>query len=229
MSAPSIPSVKVWDGSTTMAVKPASTAAAATDPAGVFALSPNSPLPAGTNSIGKTTNDAGSQADGHSATLGATTDLSSATTVVGLLKKLVSLLPAALVGGRLDANLGAWLGSTAPTVGQKTAASSIPVVLASDVTVGATPTASATSSVTQVASAATSAQLLAANSSRLGMSVYNDSAQVLYLKLGTTASTTSYTVQVPAQGYWELPVRYTGRIDGIWASASGNAYVTELT
>lgn len=41
-------------------------------------------------------------------------------------------LPAALVGGRLDTNIGAWLGSTAPTVGQKTSANSIPVVLASD-------------------------------------------------------------------------------------------------
>jgi hypothetical protein len=41
-------------------------------------------------------------------------------------------LPAALVGGRLDANVGAWLGSTTPTVGQKTMAASIPVVLASD-------------------------------------------------------------------------------------------------
>jgi hypothetical protein len=41
-------------------------------------------------------------------------------------------LPAALVGGRLDENIGAWLGSTAPTVGQKTSANSVPVVLASD-------------------------------------------------------------------------------------------------
>jgi hypothetical protein len=41
-------------------------------------------------------------------------------------------LPAALVGGRLDTNTGAWLGSTAPTVGQKTSANSVPVVLASD-------------------------------------------------------------------------------------------------
>lgn len=41
-------------------------------------------------------------------------------------------LPSALVGGRLDTNMGAWLGSTAPTVGQKVSASSIPVVIASD-------------------------------------------------------------------------------------------------
>lgn len=41
-------------------------------------------------------------------------------------------LPSALVGGRLDTNNGAWLGSTAPSVGQKASASSIPVVLASD-------------------------------------------------------------------------------------------------
>lgn len=41
-------------------------------------------------------------------------------------------LPAALVGGRLDDNIGSWLGSTVPTVGSKTSANSIPVVIASD-------------------------------------------------------------------------------------------------
>lgn len=41
-------------------------------------------------------------------------------------------LPSALVGGRLDVNAGAWLGSTAPSVGQKASASSLPVVIASD-------------------------------------------------------------------------------------------------
>lgn len=41
-------------------------------------------------------------------------------------------LPAALVGGRLDENIGAWLGSTAPTVGSKVSANSVPVVIASD-------------------------------------------------------------------------------------------------
>lgn len=43
-------------------------------------------------------------------------------------------LPVALVGGRLDANLGAWLGSTAPTVSQKVGSASLPVVQASDYT-----------------------------------------------------------------------------------------------
>jgi hypothetical protein len=43
-------------------------------------------------------------------------------------------LPAALVGGRLDENIGAWFGSTAPTVGQKAMVASIPVVMASDQT-----------------------------------------------------------------------------------------------
>lgn len=41
-------------------------------------------------------------------------------------------LPAALVGGRLDENIGAWMGSTAPTVGQKTMANGLPVSIASD-------------------------------------------------------------------------------------------------
>lgn len=43
-------------------------------------------------------------------------------------------LPAALVGGRLDTNLGAWFGATTPTVGQKAMAASIPVTIASDQT-----------------------------------------------------------------------------------------------
>jgi hypothetical protein len=43
-------------------------------------------------------------------------------------------LPSALVGSRLDVNAGAWLGSTSPTVGQKTSADSIPVVISSDQT-----------------------------------------------------------------------------------------------
>lgn len=60
-------------------------------------------LAAGTNSIGAVTNAAASQADGHSATLGATSDADTATTGIGLWKKIKALLagglPAALAAG----------------------------------------------------------------------------------------------------------------------------------
>lgn len=59
-------------------------------------------MPFSTQASQPMTNAADSQVDGHSATLGTTADASTATTVVGLLKKLVSLLPASLTGGRLD-------------------------------------------------------------------------------------------------------------------------------
>lgn len=59
-------------------------------------------------------------------------------------------LPGALVGGRLDTNNGAWLGSTAPTIGQKTMANSIPVVIPSDQTLSvSTAPASSTPGFTQ--------------------------------------------------------------------------------
>lgn len=69
-------------------------------------------------------------------------------------------LPAALVGGRLDVNTGAWLGSTSPTVGQKAMSASLPVVVASDqstlpvVQPSATYSVISTSTTTTVASSA---------------------------------------------------------------------------
>jgi hypothetical protein len=80
-----------------------------------------------------------------------------------------------------------------------------------------------------LASAAASAQLLAANASRLGLVVHNTDANALFLKYGTTASTTSYTVKIPSDGHWEMPApTYTGRIDAIWAAdGSGSAFYTE--
>jgi hypothetical protein len=86
-----------------------------------------------------------------------------------------------------------------------------------------------TATLSNVASSATSVTILATNTGRLGCSIQNDSTEVLYLKFGTTASSTSYTVKMAADAHYEVPFGYTGRIDGIWASANGNARVTELT
>lgn len=92
-----------------------------------------------------------------------------------------------------------------------------------------------TGTITSVNDAASSTTILAANTSRKGATVYNDSTVVLYLALSdTTASATVHTVQIAAGGYYELPATeggvYTGKIVGIWASdASGAARITEFT
>jgi hypothetical protein len=88
---------------------------------------------------------------------------------------------------------------------------------------------SATGTTSSVASSATNVTILASNTSRKGAIIYNDSTKILYLKLGTTASATDYTTQLAKDAYYEVPFNYTGRIDGLWASANGNARVTELT
>jgi hypothetical protein len=90
----------------------------------------------------------------------------------------------------------------------------------------------ATGTKSSVASSASSVTILASNTSRKGAMVYNDSTQILYLDLsGGTASAISYSVQVPANGFFELPapVIYNGAITGIWAAANGSARVTELS
>lgn len=101
--------------------------------AGQAAMTASSPVViASDQSAVASKNAAASQVDGHSASIGATTDADTALTVIGRIKQLLTRLPAALVGGRLDSNIGAWLGSTTPTVGQKTLAASIPAGIASD-------------------------------------------------------------------------------------------------
>lgn len=95
-------------------------------------------------------------------------------------------------------------------------------------------TAPSTGTLSNVSGAASSTTILAANALRKGATITNDGAAILYLALAdTTASTTAYTVQIPAYGYYELPVSkggiYTGKIVGIWTSATGAARVTELT
>lgn len=81
---------------------------------------------------------------------------------------------------------------------------------------------------TNVASSVSSVTILSA-SNRKGFSVFNDSAAVLYLRLGSgTASPTAHTTQVPSKGYYEGPYIYGGVVTGIWASADGAARVTEF-
>jgi hypothetical protein len=120
-----------------------------------------------------------------------------------------------------------------PTLGQKTAAASSPVVLASDQpalnVIATAPAPPATASVASVAASITSVTIVASNTARKGATVQNDSASALYLKLGTAATTSSYTCLMAAGSYYEVPYGYTGIITGAWASATGAARVTEVS
>ena len=171
--------------------------------------------------------------------------LATQATVTSILVALGGGLPAALVGARLDTNLGAWLGATTPTVGQKTMVASIPVAIASDqgsIPVGgavdqgtggasawlAKEQRAATSAVTRVASSAVNVTLLALNAARLGVRLHNDSTNICYVKFGTTATATDFTIRMNPQDFYADDL-YTGRIDGIWSAANGGMQVTELT
>lgn len=107
-----LPAALAAGGSLKVAISEAGTATPVTQSAGPWSVNPTGE----TAGVG----------------VGAAADTAASNSVIGRLKALIALLPAALVGGRLDTNLGAWLGSTAPTVGQKTMANSVPVAIASD-------------------------------------------------------------------------------------------------
>lgn len=85
-----------------------------------------------------------------------------------------------------------------------------------------------------VASGVSSVTILALNASRKGATITNTDANALYLDLsGGTATSTSFSVAIAANGYYELPSNfavYTGLITGIWAAdGTGSALVTEFS
>ena len=85
---------------------------------------------------------------------------------------------------------------------------------------------STSAAVTRIAGAITSVTLLAANTARKQAIIINDSTSVLYVKYGATASNTDFTFIVLAGGSLIID-DYTGRLDGIWSTATGSAQLTE--
>lgn len=72
--------------------------------------------------------------------------------------------------------------------------------------------------------------LAAANGSRRGLAIYNDSTTVVYIKLGAAATTDDWTYELVNQGdYYEVPAGYTGIVTAISGAATGQVRVTELT
>lgn len=130
------------------------------------------------------------------------------------------------LGANNDVTIGAALPAGTNAIGKLAANSGVDI---GDVDVTSVPTSSAATTSSQN-DQATSATLLASNASRKGFAVFNESTSYLYVKFGTTATATDYTVRIDPYGYFEhMGVGiYTGRVDGIWsADASGAARVTE--
>lgn len=84
-----------------------------------------------------------------------------------------------------------------------------------------------TANTLSVAASASSTTLLPQVGTANGRAILNDSTAILYLKFGTVASATSYTVALAGGAYYEFPAPvYCGPVDGVWASAAGAARIT---
>jgi len=90
---------------------------------------------------------------------------------------------------------------------------------------------SATATITSTAISTSSFTIHNATTGRKGITIYNDSANVLYVAFANAATTSAYTFQLPSQTLYECPAPalYTGKITGISLTAAGNVRVTELT
>lgn len=93
------------------------------------------------------------------------------------------------------------------------------------------PGASNTEATTSVNASTSVVTLRAANSSRLAMSIFNNSNVDLYVLHGAGATTSNFRVVLGPSAYYELPAPiYVGIVTGIWgAGATGTALVTEST
>lgn len=124
------------------------------------------------------------------------------------------------------------------SLGSKTSANSFAVVVASDqgavavtqgTAVNSNSNSASSATKSNVSGANTSTTLLSSNANRKGVAIWNDSTAILYVDIsGGTASTTSTTVKLIADAYYELPAPIvTNAVTGIWATATGAARITE--
>lgn len=84
--------------------------------------------------------------------------------------------------------------------------------------------------VSAVASTVGTVVLAGAQTKRVALSLYNASVNPLFMKFGSGAKVTDFTLMMVASGYYEMarPI-YNGQITGVWVTANGTCYVTETT
>jgi len=84
--------------------------------------------------------------------------------------------------------------------------------------------------VTAITSTVGTVVLAAAQVKRVALSIYNASTNPLYMKFGSGAKSTDFTLMMVGSAYYEIPRPiYNGQITGVWPTANGFAYITEST
>lgn len=85
----------------------------------------------------------------------------------------------------------------------------------------------ASTTVTMFTSTTNATTLANSSATRRMVHIYNEGSDVLYVKLGTSPTLTSYSFKLQPEAYWEMPVTtYTGTITGLWTGATSTAAVT---
>ena len=82
------------------------------------------------------------------------------------------------------------------------------------------------STVAAVSASITEVTLVATNTDRTGVTLTNDSSNILYVKYGTGVSAGSYTFKLRKNDYAFID-DYRGQITGVWNGTNGVAHVTE--
>lgn len=104
-----------------------------------------------------------------------------------------------------------------------------PIPVSGSVSVSNFPSAPSSGVNASVSGSTSQVTLLAANASRKGATIYNDSTlNSLKISLGGTVTATSFTAVIASTGYYEVPFGYTGIITGIFSAATGAARITEV-
>lgn len=83
---------------------------------------------------------------------------------------------------------------------------------------------------TNIASTIGTVVLAASQPKRVNLAIYNASTQPMYMKLGSGAKATDFTLMMVGSAYYELPRPvYNGQITGVWPTADGFAMISEST
>lgn len=86
---------------------------------------------------------------------------------------------------------------------------------------------SSTATAVSLASTTSSAQLVAANSDRKGLTLTNTDANRVYVNFGAAASATAFAFFLDEGDYWEMApaTRYLGAINAIWTGDGSGALI----